>query len=467
MKGAPERVVNSELERDAQRKWWLLGAMSGVLGLIVLDETIVAVSLPSITSELGLSVSAAHWVVNAYLLSFTCAVAIAGRLGDHFGRKRYFSAGAAVFAAASLLAALATDGATLIAARAFQGIAAAVIFPTSIALITAAFAPEERGLAFGYQTTFGGIFMASGPLIGGLLTEMLSWRLIFWIGIPIVIGIALLLWLIWSPTYDPERPAATSQTRLERTGPALLIAGLFGLVTYVMQAPSCGWASPLSLGLVIPALAVLALFLRQELTHPAPLLDLALLKIPEFGGGVMVFAIFQLEKIAIFVFAAQYFQTVLGKSPILSGVVVSLAILPTLVTSVLVGKATDRFGSRLTLTRGAAVHGIAIVLFAAATYQQNYLLAFLPLILWGASMPSIAIPIRRVQMNAVPKDKHAQASGMNMTIQMLGGSLGLAACSAILAETQSYPLLFLLVGLVTLLVVPIGRRCIAGQQSTA
>ena len=450
---------------ENHRQWWLLGAMSGVLGLIVLDETVVAVSLPSIAKELGLSVSMAHWVVNAYLLSFTCAVAVAGRLGDLFSRRSYFSAGAALFVLGSLLAATASDGTMLIAARALQGIAAALIFPTSIALITTAFAPEKRGVAFGYQTTVGGIFMASGPLVGGLLTETVSWRMIFWIGVPIIIGIAVLLWLIWSPSYDVQRRKAPgSATRPELTGPAFLIVGLFGLVTFVMQGPSWGWTSPSTLGLLILGSAMLFLFLRRELRYPAPLLDLSLLKIPEFGGGAVIFAIFQLEKIAVFVFAAQFFQEVLGRSPIMSGVAVSLAILPTLGTSILCGKSTDRFGSRATLVRGVAVHGAAVLLLALATTQQSFLLALAPLILWGASMPSIAIPVRRIQMNAVPEDKRAQASGINMTIQMLGGSFGLAVCSALVTETDSYPLLFLFVGVVTLLIVPIGQRSMARRS---
>ena len=453
---------------ENQRQWWLLGAMSGVLGLIVLDETIVAVSLPSITKELGLSVSSAHWVVNAYLLSFTCAVAVGGRLGDLFSRKTYFSAGAALFVIASLLAATASDGAMLIAARALQGVAAALIFPTSIALITTAFAPEKRGVAFGYQTTVGGIFMASGPLIGGLLTETVSWRMIFWVGIPVIIGIAVLLWVIWSPSYDVQQRKTTgSAVRPELTGPAFLIVGLFGLVTFVMQGPSWGWTAPSTLGLLTLGLAMLVLFLHRELSYPAPLLDVKLLKIPEFGGGAVIFALFQLEKIAIFVFAAQYFQDVLGRSPIMSGVAVSLAILPTLVTAVLCGKWTDRFGSHVTLVGGVVIHGVAVLLLALATTQQSYLLALVPLILWGASMPSIAIPIRRVQMNAVPEDKRAQASGMNMTIQMLGGSFGLAVCSALIAETESYPLLFLFVGIATLLIVPIGHRCVGRLKPVA
>ncbi|MCV0427019.1 MAG: MFS transporter, partial [Roseibium sp.] len=319
------------------RQWWLLGAMSGVLGLIVLDETVVTVSLPSITNELGLSASAAHWVVNAYLLSFTCTVAIAGRFGDHLSRRGYFTGGAVLFALSSFFAALATDGLMLIAARAFQGIAAAVLFPTSIALITAAFSPERRGVAFGYQTTVGAIFMSSGPLIGGLLTETVSWRMIFWIGIPFVIGIACLLWLVWTSDYDAQgRKPEEAGSRLDVAGPVFLVVALFGLVTCVMQGPEWGWFSPLTLGLFGLGCVLLFLFRRTEQSHPEPLLDLSLLTIPEFRGGVIIFAIFQFEKITLFVFIAQFFQEVVGKSPILSGVAVSVAILPTLVTSILI-----------------------------------------------------------------------------------------------------------------------------------
>lgn len=450
---------------EDHRKWWLLGAMSGVLGLIVLDETIVTVSLPTISAELGLSVAAAHWVVNAYLLSFTCSVAIAGRYGDRFSRRSYFTIGALLFALASLLAAVAWDGAVLIAARALQGVAAAIVFPTSLALITAAFTTQQRGLAFGYQTMVGGIFMASGPFIGGFLTETVSWRAIFWIGVPVVLGIVAVLWRVWSPAYDPEmRGRGSDGTGQDVLGPVCLVLALLGLVVSIMQGPSWGWGAPTTLGLFVLGWALTGMFVFRALSHPAPLLDLSLMKIPEFSGGVLIFALFQLEKIALFLFVAQFFQDVLGKSPMISGAAVSLAILPTLGTSVLVGKAADRYGSRRVLMTGAACHGAAILLLAIAASYQSFALAVVPLVLWGASMPSLAIPVRRVQMNQVPQHKHGQANGINLTIQMLGGCMGLAICSAFLSETHSYAWLFALVGLATLAVVPIAGRTIERQK---
>ncbi|MGI9524936.1 MAG: MFS transporter, partial [Hyphomicrobiaceae bacterium] len=171
-----------------------------------------------------------------------------------------------------------------------------------------------------------------------------------------------------------------------------------------------------------------------------------------------IFAIFQFEKITMFVFVAQFFQEILGKSPIMSGIAVSLAILPTLGTAILIGRLTDRFGSRYVLLRGVVMHGGAILVLAFVTIQQNYLLILIPLVLWGATMPSLAIPVRRVQMNAISRNKQGQASGINLTVQMLGGSLGFAVCSALLAETHSYFFLFLVIGFTTLLIIPISIK---------
>lgn len=451
------KVENGKSE--SKNRWWLLGAMSGVLGLIVLDETVVSVALPSIQSDFEMSASLAHWVINAYLLAFTCFVALAGKMGDVFHRRTYFSAGALLFCVASLLAATAPNGGTLIAARALQGVAAAIIFPTSLALITSAFPPSERGVAFGYQTTVGGVFMASGPLVGGLLTQSLSWRMIFWIGIPVVIAITTVLWTIWSKDYELEkREAEDPLWAANFKNAVLLVLGLLALVVPLMQGADWGWTSISTLGLVVAGAILSVLFLFRETHQPAPLLDLSLLKIPEFAGGATIFAIFQFEKIAVFVFSAQFFQSHLGLSPILSGVVLSMAIVPTLRTSVLVGRFTDEHGAKKTLIYGVAIHGVAVAVLAVATMTDSLWLALVALLVWGASMPSIAIPTRRQQMNLVPKEKHAQAGGINLTLQFFGGCLGLAFCSALITETNSFPLLFGIVALTTLFCVRIAQR---------
>ena len=178
-----------QLINDQNRKWWMVGAMSGVLGLIVLDETIVGVALATIRTDLDMSQVTSHWVVNAYLLTFACFVAIGGRLGDSHDRTGVFVIGAAIFGVASLAAGFAPSGGWLIAARALQGVGAAVTFPASLAMITNIFPPEKRGAALGIQTTVAAVFMSMGPLVGGFFAESISWRWIFWINLPVIAGI--------------------------------------------------------------------------------------------------------------------------------------------------------------------------------------------------------------------------------------------------------------------------------------
>jgi MFS family permease len=170
---------------EDQRRWWILGAASCVLGLVVLDETVVGVALPTIRRDLAMSQVASHWVVNVYLLTFTCFVAVGGRLGDMFERRIVLTIGVGIFALGSLAAGAAPTGGWLTAARGLQGIGAAIAFPVSFAILTATFPAERRGSAFGIQTTIAGSFMASGPLVGGLFSQMLSWRWIFLINIPV------------------------------------------------------------------------------------------------------------------------------------------------------------------------------------------------------------------------------------------------------------------------------------------
>ena len=188
------------------RRWWILAAMGGVLGLVVLDETVVGVALPTIRDELGMSQVAAHWVVNAYLLVFSGLAAAAGRLGDIVDIKRLFIVGVLIFGVASLASGFARDGAWLITMRALQGMGAAIVFPTSVAVIPLVFPPEQRGVAFGIHTAIGGVFMSLGPLVGGFFTETLSWRWIFWINLPVVVAVALVMSAAWmAPTREGRR----------------------------------------------------------------------------------------------------------------------------------------------------------------------------------------------------------------------------------------------------------------------
>ncbi|MEM6462281.1 MAG: MFS transporter [Pseudomonadota bacterium] len=436
------------------RQWWLLWALSGVLGMTVLEETVVGVALPTIRTDLAMGQIASHWVINAYLLTFTCFVAVGGRLGDMVGHGRIFQTGAAIFILASLGAGLSPTGDVLIGALAIQGVGAAFMFPTSIAMVTASFPPRHHGTAYGVQTTVGGIFMSAGPLLGGVFSQALSWRWIFLINVPIVAVIAITVLLTWRPD-DQEVAGRHSNSSFDLAGFATLLFGIIALVSVLMQGTDWGWVDPLTLSLFAAGVVLMLLFVAVELRSDDPLIELDLLSIPTFTGGTLVFFVFQFNKIVIFVFVALLFQENMGRSPVASGLAIMLAVLPTLVTSLITGKLTDRLGARKPLLFGYAVNGIAVVAIGLLSATGSYWLVLVPLIVWGATLPLASVPARRALMGAVPNEKHGQASGINITIQMFGGTMGIALCGTLLAATGSYQLIFLLTGALLLATIAI------------
>jgi EmrB/QacA subfamily drug resistance transporter len=433
---------------ETSRPWWVLVAASAVLGLVVLDETVVGVALPTMGADLAMSQVESHWVVNAYLLTFTCFLAVGGKLGDMLGRRVVFPAGAAIFLLGSLLAGIAPSGGFLIAARALQGIGAAVTFPASMAIVTHTFPPDRRGMAFAVQTTVAGCFMAAGPLVGGVFSQTISWRWIFLINLPIVVLTVGALWLAFV-----EKPVARDSHafgRFDYAGLATLVAGLTAITIGLMEASEWGWSSPAIVLLLAGGIALIAAFVAIELRRASPLIELDLLRIATFTGGNIVFAAFQFEKTIVFIFVALYLQHVLGRSPIEAGVLVSIAIVPTLLTARIAGRIRDTHGARGPLTIALLVTAACVMAIGIGTVLRSEIVIGAVMIVWGAVMPGIAVTARPALMGAVPAEQHGQASGVNLSIQMLGGTIAIAVCGTLLVVTGSYWLVFLITGLCTL-----------------
>jgi len=437
--------------RHQARPWLTLAAASGALGLSVLDETIVGAALPTIRAELALSAVEAHWVVNAYLLTLACLVAIGGRLGDVLGHRRLFVYGAAAFAVASVVGALSGSGPFLIGARALQGVGTALMFPAALAMVTQAYPPERRGVAFGVQTTVAAIFMAGGPFLGGLLTEVLNWRWIFWINpLPVLVLVVAAL-AAGTPEESGDDPAVAKPTgSLDLPGVATLTVGLTALVVALMQSDGWGWTASGTLVLLAVGIVSLVAFFLVEARVAAPIFQLELFRAPAFNGGNLVFFVFQANKMITFVFVVQYLQAVPGLPPVAAGAMVATAILPTLITSVLAGHAADRLGSRLPLLAGLALNGGALVLAGVVMRQGDYAAIGWVLPAWGATLPFLAVTSRRALMSAAPVELRGQAGGVNLTIQMLGGTMGIALASTLLADGAGYGVLFMATGAVTL-----------------
>lgn len=450
-------------------RWWILLATSLVLGLVVLDETVVGVALPTIRAELSLSDIGSHWVVNAYLLSFTCAVAVGGWLGDRFGRGRLFLCGIALFGVGSLIAGFASEGWVLLGGRGVAGLGAALAFPAGFAITTSLFEPEERGVAFGLQTTVAAIFMASGPLVGGFFAEMVSWRWIFWVNLPLVAIISATVLAAWLPALDHKAAEAVRKARgpFDIAGLATLIVGLTALTLALMEGGDWGWRSPATLGVLCAGIAGLAAFVWIELRTKSPLIELDLLRIPAFTGGVLVFFMFQFDKIVVFIFLPLYLQTAMGFSPIASGLPLLVSVLPTLATSLLAGKLADLLGPRRLILFGLSVNGAALLVLFLATARGHIPAIVGALIAWGAVLPFLAVVSRRTLMSAVPAPLQGQASGVNLTFQMTGGTTGLALASALLAATANTPLVFGLTGVLVLAMLPVATLTMRQQRPVA
>ena len=425
---------------DDNRRWWLLSAMAGGLGLVLFDETVVGVALPVIRDELGMSEIASHWVVNSYLLVFAGLVAVGGRLGDIFRLKPMFLTGTAIFGISSIAAGFAPTTEILIAARAVQGIGAAIVFPLSLAIMTTIFAPEEQGRALGLYGMIGTVFLALGPAVGGLLAETISWRWIFYVNPLLTIAMIAVVIRAWSDVEERKDPRP-----LDIPGLVLLCAGLGLTVFALMQASDYGWTSAVILAPLLAGIVLAVLFVIYELRHRAPLIDVEMFSNSTFSASNSVVFLAQFMKVSLFVFGALYFQAKLGLSPFLAGLAILPTVLPQPFLAAPTGMAVDRMGSRIPTLIGVGIAVVAVVWFAAVIPLGNYWLVLPAFLLWAVAMPFLFIAPQKAIMTSVTPEHQGQAGGIIISSQMLGGTIGMAVASAVFSSTNSYQAIFIVV----------------------
>jgi EmrB/QacA subfamily drug resistance transporter len=440
---------------DENRKWWVLTAMGGTLALIVLDETVVGVALPTIQKELGMTQIGSHWIVNAYFLIFTVLAAAAGKMGDLFGYRRMFMGALVIFGLSSIACGFAQNSAWIIIARGFQGLGAAVIFPFTVAMITAVFAPEQRGRAFGIQTAIGGTFISLGPLVGGFFTEVISWRWIFWINVPMIVIIAVVILSAWR---EPQKPASAGSPgfqQIDFKGLGLMVLALSAFVIAAMEGPDYGWDNPyILMGFAIGLIAAIT-FVIVETRLKNPLIELSLFSMRTFT--VMNATVFMGEfgKMALIIFGALLLQKNFGMNPLIAGAALLPAVIPSLFSSLVCGSLADKYDARKISLMGLMLNCCAMIWMAVAVTMDNYYFLIPAFIAWGCSLPFHYVSTRRAIVNSVPGDKLGQSSGLTMTSQLLGGTVGMATCSALYASSGNFSLLYLvtaaIMGLVALI----------------
>jgi EmrB/QacA subfamily drug resistance transporter len=404
--------------------------MTGALSMVLIDETAVSVALPTIQRDLHMSPSGLPWVVNSYLLTLACCVAVGGRLGELLGQARMFRIGAVAFVAASAGCGLAGSGAWLIAARAVQGLAAAAMLPASGAIVINAFGAGERGRAMGTYAGISMISLALGPLLGGLLTQGITWRAVFWINLPV--GLAMLA-LAQSalPADDPERGAA-----MDWPGAATLVPGLVGIVLALMQSAQWGWASPATIALLGGGAALLATFIVTEARRSSPLVQLKLFASRNFSAGTTVLGCVQFALTGLTVFGAIYVQEILGFGPISAGLALLPVVLPVMLLSPAAGRAYDRFGPRALVATGAALLGMGTIWTAGLLGMFRYAWLLPGLVLTGIGIALVMTPVSTDALNTAPSTCRGQALGVIQTLRHMGGTVGLAIMGAAVARTQ-------------------------------
>ncbi len=413
------------------RKWWTLGVVCVAVFMLLLDITIVNVALPRISADLRASFSDIQWVIDAYALGLASLLLTAGALADHLGRRLLFSIGLGLFSLTSLLCALSPSTLFLILARAGQGIGGAIMFSTSLALLAQEFQGRERATAFAAWGATIGLSAAIGPLLGGALTEVFGWSSIFYVNVPIGLSCLALTLTKVGETRDGQK------RRIDWIGTASFSAALFMLVLALTRANANGWGSALIVSLLGGATTLLVVFLVSQCAQRHPMLDLSLFRKAAFGGASLAAIALSGSMFAMFLYLSLYMQTLLGLSPLQTG----LRYLPHTVAMFLVaaasGKLARRFPARALLGAGLALVGVGLLLMRGLSAGSQWTALLAGLIVAGVGVGLANPAIAATAIGVVSPERSGMASGINSTFRQVGIATGIAALGAIFGSQLS------------------------------
>ena len=419
--------MRTRLSAPENRKWLTLAAVSFGLFMIMLDNTVVNVALPAIQRDLGADLSELEWIVTGYALTFAALMLVGGKLADAYGRRLIFVAGIVVFTAASLWCGLADSSEMLIAARIAQGAGAALMNPATLSIIAATFPPRQRGTAIGIWAGVSALALAIGPLVGGLLTEHLSWHWIFFVNVPVgVLGIVASFLLI-----DESRDE--THERLDLPGLATSALGLFALTYGLIEANTYGWGSPRIVGAFTVAAVSLLAFVSLERRQRAPMLDLTLFRNRTYVGANLVVLLVALAMFGVFFFVSLYMQNILGYSAVEAGAAFLPMTILIILAAPVAGKTSDRIGSRWLMTAGMGLVAAQLFYLSQLTATATYWQLLPALLVGGVGMALTMTPSAAAATRAVPVDKAGVGAGVLNAFRQVGGSIGIALMGAIMA----------------------------------
>jgi len=421
------------LVTEENKKWWTLGAVSFGLFMIMLDNTVVNVALPSIQRDLHMQLSELEWIVSGYALTFAALMLIGGKLADAYGRRLIFVLGITIFTLASLACGLASSGDALIGARVAQGVGAAMMNPATLSIIAVTFPPRQRGTAIGLWAGVSALALALGPLVGGLLTEHAGWNWIFFINIPVgVLAIAASFLFI-----DESRDE--THERLDIPGLLSSGIGLFALTYGLIEANNYGWGSARIVGSFVVAAVALVVFVQLERHRRAPMLDLTLFRNRTYVGANLAMLLVALAMFGVFFFVSLYMQNVLGYSAVQAGAAFLPMTVLIIVIAPLSGRLSDRWGSRWLMAGGMVLLAIQLTYFSQLPTDATFWRLLPALVIGGFGMSMTMTPSSAAAMRAVPVEKAGVGSAVLNACRQVGGSTGIALMGAIMASQLATP----------------------------
>ena len=424
--------ILASMVNEEHRKWWTLVAVSFGLFMIMLDNTIVNVALPTIQSSLHLQISELEWVVTGYALTFGALMLTGGKLADLMGRRRIFVVGLVIFTVSSLACGLADEASLLIGARVVQGVGAALMNPATLSIIVATFPARQRGTAIGIWAGVSALALAIGPLVGGVIAERLSWSWIFFINVPVgVLGVAAAYLFI-----DESRDTSQEQ-RPDVPGLVTSTVGLFALSYALIEANNYGWTSTrilISFGIAAVSLAA---FVVLEHFQRLPMLELGLFRNRGFAGANTVMLLVGLAMFGVFFYVSLYVQRVIGYSPIEAGASFLPWTVLIIILAPMAGRLSDRIGPRPLVVGGMIVITGSLLIFASLGADATFWNLLPAMILGGVGMSGAMAPVTAAAMQSVRPDKAGVGSAVLNSMRQVGGSLGIAIMGAIVAASAA------------------------------
>jgi EmrB/QacA subfamily drug resistance transporter len=423
--------------KTAANRWLVLIAMTGSLSMTLLDQTVVAVALPAMTRSLPLSPSGQTWVVNAYVLAIAALIAFGGKLANRIGPVSCFRWGVAIFFSASVACALAPNGdlgqSWVLAARAVQGVGAALMIPVSGSIVMNSFAPSEQGKAMGIYAGISQIFLALGPLIGGVLTEHISWRAVFWLNVPIGLT-ALVLVHVAKP--DNQR---SDSVKIRFSQLVLLVTGIGSSVLAVQESSDWGWLSVRTLVILGVGLILTTWFVVTQFRETEPIVAVRMLVRRSFAGNIGVGFAIQFGLLAVVLFSSLYVQNLLHYSPVVAGISVLPFVLPITVAAQIGGRWYDRSGVRAPVLTGLALCLVGLLARTLALPDMSYWPQVPGMVLMGLGLGLTISPNNTDTLARSEPAQRSQASGISQTFRQLGGTLGVAILGTIVISYEHSP----------------------------